>query len=180
MYGSSPRAYRISKPKRKCVPVASEAVFMVCSSVDDKTWPSAQVALRLMMNSRKRPTNRSFCACAMAVALATPCVADAQSAGAFDGVYQGVSNTATGSGPNCSVFNAFPRPLTIRNNVAQFDGGLKGTTTFQGYVTTQGVLTMRDHLANRAAGKVEPNGRATAAITLGGGNCVLSAIWQRQ
>jgi hypothetical protein len=125
--------------------------------------------------------DRSLCACAIAVALAAPYVADAQSAGAFDGVYQGVSNTASGGGRNCSVLNAVPRPLTIRNNVAQFDGQLKGTTTFQGYVTPQGELTMRDHLSNRAAGKVEPNGRATASITLGGGgNCVLSVVWQKQ
>jgi hypothetical protein len=105
--------------------------------------------------------------------------ADAQLASIFDGVYQGVSNSAAGSGPNCKVVNAVPQPLTIRNSVAQFDTGLKGTTTFQGYVTPQGDFTMRDHLANRATGKVEPNGKATASITLGGGNCVLSAAWQR-
>jgi hypothetical protein len=124
--------------------------------------------------------DRPLCACALAVTLAVPSVADAQSAGAFDGVYQGVSNTATGSGPNCHVLNAVPRPLTIRNNVAQFDGRLKGTTTFQGYVTPQGKLTMRDHLANRAAGEVAPNGKATADVTLGRGNCIFSAVWQKQ
>ena len=105
--------------------------------------------------------------------------ADAQLASIFDGIYQGVSNTVAGSGPNCNIVNAVPPPLRIRNSVAQFDAGLKGTTTFQGHVTPQGDLTMRDHLANRAAGKVEPTGKATASITLGGGNCVLSAAWQR-
>ena len=124
--------------------------------------------------------NRSIWICAIAIVMAVPCVVDAQSATALDGVYQGVSNSATGGGPNCSVFNAVPRPLTIRNGVAQFDGGLKGATAFQGNVTPQGVLTMRDNLADRADGKIEPSGKATASIALGGGNCVLSAVWQKQ
>jgi len=123
--------------------------------------------------------SRLLCVAAAAIVIATPPIARAQSPTTFDGVYQGVSNTASGSGPNCGVFTPVPRPLTIRNGVAQFDGGLRGATAFQGSVTPQGNLTMKDNLADTVTGKVEPGGKATASIHLGESNCVLTAVWQK-
>jgi hypothetical protein len=123
--------------------------------------------------------SRLLCVAAAAIVIATPPIARAQSPTTFDGVYQGVSNTASGSGPNCGVFTPVPRPLTIRNGVAQFDGGLRGATGFQGSVTPQGNLTMKDNLADTVTGKVEPGGKATASIHLGESNCVLTAVWQK-
>jgi hypothetical protein len=116
---------------------------------------------------------------AVAMAIAAPHVVQAQSPTTFDGTYQGVSNTASGSGPNCSVFSPVPRPLTIRNGVAQFNGGLKGTNAFQGSVTPQGTFTMKDNLANTITGRIETGGKATAGIHMGESNCVFTAVWQK-
>jgi hypothetical protein len=111
--------------------------------------------------------------------LMAPHIAQAQSPTAFDGTYLGVSNAASGSGPNCSVFAPVPRPLTIQNGVAKFDGGLKGATAFQGNVTPQGAFTMKDNLANTITGRIESGGKATAGIHMGESNCVLTAVWQK-
>jgi hypothetical protein len=70
--------------------------------------------------------------------------------------------------------------LTIRNGVAQFDAGLQGATVFQGNVSAQGDLTMRDDLADQIIAKIEQNGKATGRVALGGANCVISAVWQKQ
>lgn len=124
--------------------------------------------------------SKLLCTVAAALAIVVPQIAQAQSPAAFDGTYQGVSNTASGSGPNCGVFAPVPRPLTIQNGVAQFDGGLKGATTaFQGSVTPQGALTMKDNLVNTIIGRIEPGGKATASIHMGESNCVLTAVWQK-
>jgi hypothetical protein len=123
--------------------------------------------------------SKLLCAFAVASVIAVPHIAQAQSPTAFDGTYQGVSNTASGSGPNCSVFSPVPRPLAIKNGVAQFDAGLKGATAFQGNVTPQGALTMKDNLVNTITGRIEPGGKATASIHMGESNCVLTAVWQK-
>jgi hypothetical protein len=117
----------------------------------------------------------------VSIAMVIPSLAGGQTVTAFDGTYQGVSNTASaGGGPNCGSFAATPRPLTISGGVARFEGGLRGTSLFQGNVSPQGDFTMRDNLANRIDGKVDPSGKATASIILGGANCTLSAVWQKQ
>jgi len=123
--------------------------------------------------------SKLLCTVAVALAVAVPQIAQAQSPTAFDGTYQGVSNTASGSGPNCSVFTPVPRPLTIQNGVANFDAGLKGATAFQGNVTPQGAFTMKDNLVNTITGKIESGGKATASIHMGESNCVLTAVWQK-
>ena len=123
--------------------------------------------------------SKLLCALAVASVIGAPQIAQAQSPTAFDGTYQGVSNAASGSGPNCSVFSPVPRPLTIKNGVAQFDAGLKGATAFQGNVTPQGALTMKDNLVNTITGRIEPGGKATASIHMGESNCVLTAVWQK-
>jgi hypothetical protein len=125
--------------------------------------------------------NKPFRLILVSIATVIPSVASGQTTTAFDSTYQGVSNTASaGGGPNCGSFAPVPRPLTISNGVARFEGGLKGTAIFQGNVSPQGYFTMRDNLANRIDGKVDPSGKATASITLGGANCTLSAVWQKQ
>jgi len=73
-----------------------------------------------------------------------------------------------------------PRPLTIRNGVAQFDAGMKGATVFQGTVSPQGDLTMRDNLGDRLDGKIDPRGKATGKVNIGDQNCVLTGVWQKQ
>jgi hypothetical protein len=108
-------------------------------------------------------------------------VAAAQVVTAFDGTYAGVSRDVWSSGPNCGVFAAALRPLTIRNGVAEFDAGLQGATVFKGNVSAQGDLTMRDNLSDQIiAKKIDQSGEATGSVALGGSNCVISAVWQKQ
>lgn len=90
-----------------------------------------------------------------------------------------MSNTASGSGPNCSVFTPVPGQLTIQNGVAKFNGGLKGATAFQGNVTPQGTFTMKDNFANTITGRIESGGKAAAGVHMGGSNCVFTAVWQK-
>jgi len=118
--------------------------------------------------------------CAVAIAMAAPSIAGAQTTTAFDGTYQGVSTTASSGGSACVPSVPVPRPLTIRNGMAQFDAGMSGRTVFQGTVSPQGDLTMRDNLADRLDGKIDPSGRATGSVNIGDQNCVLTAVWQKQ
>jgi hypothetical protein len=115
-----------------------------------------------------------------AIAVAVPGIAGAQSTTPFDGIYQGVSTTANGGGSACAPSTPAPRPLTIRNGMAQFDAGMSGTTVFQGTVSPQGNLTMRDNLADRLDGKIDPSGKATGSVHIGDQNCVFTAVWQKQ
>lgn len=124
--------------------------------------------------------NRSICACAIAVAIAVPSIAAAQSSAAFDGTYQGVSTTANSGGSACVPAAPVPRPLTIQNGMARFDAGTSGTTVFQGTVSPQGDLSMRDTLTDRLDGKIDPSGRATGKVQIGDRNCVFTAVWQKQ
>jgi hypothetical protein len=117
---------------------------------------------------------------AVATAIALPSIAVAQSTTAFDGTYQGVSTTANSGGSACVPSTPVPRPLTIRNGAAQFDAGMSGTTVFEGTVSPQGELTMRDSLADKAIGTIDASGKATASVNIGDKNCVLTAIWQKQ
>jgi hypothetical protein len=118
--------------------------------------------------------------CSVAIAMAAPSIAGAQQATPFDGTYQGVSTTASSGGSACVPATPVPRPLTIRNGTAQFDAGMSGTTVFQGTVSPQGVLTMRDNLADRLDGKIDASGKATGSVHIGDRNCLLTAVWQKQ
>jgi hypothetical protein len=124
--------------------------------------------------------NKPICAWAIGAAIAAPSLVNAQSTTAFDGTYQGVSTTAQSGGSACVPTAGVPRPLTIRNGVAQFDAGVSGATIFQGTVSPQGDLTMRDNLADRAEVKIDQTGRATASVQIGDRNCVLTSVWQKQ
>jgi hypothetical protein len=122
--------------------------------------------------------SRIFCVAVMATTVSG--AAAAQTVTAFDGTYAGVSRNVQSSGSNCGVFAPELRPLTIRNGVAQFEAGLQGATAFQGNISAQGDLTMRDNLSDQIIAKVDQNGKATGSIALGGANCVISAVWQKQ
>jgi hypothetical protein len=116
----------------------------------------------------------------VAIALVAPSIAGAQQTTAFDGTYQGVSTKASSGGSACVPATPVPRPLTIRNGMARFDAGMSGTTVFQGAVSPQGDLTLRDNLADRLDGKIDANGRATGNVHIGDQNCLLTAVWQKQ
>lgn len=118
--------------------------------------------------------------CVIAITMAAPSIAWAQSTTAFDGTYQGVSITANSGGSACVASTPIPRPLTVQNGMARFDAGMNGTTLFQGTVSPQGILSLRDNLADRLDGNIDPRGRATGSVSLGARNCVLTATWQRQ
>jgi hypothetical protein len=118
--------------------------------------------------------------CVVAVAVTIPSIAGAQSTTAFDGTYQGVSTTAASGGSACVPSTPVPRPLTIRNGAVQFDAGMSGTTVFEGTVSPQGELTMRDTLADKAIGNIDASGKATASVNIGDKNCVITAVWQKQ
>jgi hypothetical protein len=125
--------------------------------------------------------NRSIrVACVLSIAMTIPSIAGAQSTTAFDGIYQGVSTVANSGGSACVPSTPVPRPLTIRNGAVQFDAGMSGTTVFQGTVSPQGELTMRDTLADKAMGKIDPSGKATASVDIGDENCTITAVWQKQ
>ena len=117
---------------------------------------------------------------AVATAIAIPGIAGAQSTTAFDGTYQGVSTVAASGGSACVPSTAVPRPLTIKNGAVQFDAGMSGTTVFEGTVSPKGELTMRDTLADKATGKIDPSGKATASVNIGDKNCIITAVWQKQ
>ena len=117
--------------------------------------------------------------CLMTMAMAVSSIASAQSNTAFDGTYNGVSNTGS---DKCTPFVSVPRPLTIRNGTVHFEGGFqnKPTIVFDGSVSAQGGLTMKDSLGDVATGNVDASGKATASIHFSGENCLLTAIWQKQ
>jgi len=123
-------------------------------------------------------TNPSRIFCVVAIAMAVSSVASAQAVTAFDGTYQGVATIGTNCGapPATNV----PRPLTISNGAAQFDAGMQGTTVFQGNVASTGELTMRDNLADKLEGKIDPNGRVTGNVIIGQNGCVVTGVWQKQ
>jgi len=117
--------------------------------------------------------------CLVSVAIAIPGLAAAQSPTAFDGTYAGVSNTGGGF---CSPFMTVPRPLTIRNGVAQFQGGFQSqpNLNFEGDVSPQGDLRMKDQRSHIATGHIDQTGKATASVFNMDPNCTLVAVWQKQ
>ena len=101
----------------------------------------------------------------------------AQSVKTFDGTYNGVTSTGSG-GTRCLPPTPVPRPLTIQNGVAHFAGGLAGDRPFQGTVTAQGSLTMRNDMGYVVTGKIE-GGKITLGGSGAGGNCVITSVWQK-
>jgi hypothetical protein len=127
--------------------------------------------------------NKAICACCvMPLTMAVPSIAVAQSNTTFDGVYAGVSNSATGTYSTCHPFSPMPRPLTVRNGVAEFTGGssASGDVASRGSVSSEGDLRMWDMFANNTLGKIDVSGKATGSVSIGDTDCVLTAAWQRQ
>jgi hypothetical protein len=104
--------------------------------------------------------------------LSSAATALAQSVAAFDGTYASAPPVTTTS--RCVVPQ--PGPLTIKNGAAQFAGGLNGDLVYQGTVTAQGFLTMRNNLGILLSGKVE-NGKITGGTT--NGTCTITYSWQK-
>ena len=121
--------------------------------------------------------------CLISISIAIPEIAIAQSTTAFDGTYAGVSNTGDGF---CSPLVPVPRPLTINNGVVQFQGGFQSrpTLNFQGSVSPQGGLTMKDQESHIANGSIDATGKLTASIhatdSARDRQCTLTAVWQKQ
>jgi len=115
--------------------------------------------------------------------MAIPGLAAAQSPNAFDGTYAGVTNTGDGF---CSPLVPVPRPLTITSGVVQFQGGFQSrpTLNFQGSVSPQGALTMKDQESHIANGSIDATGKLTASIhakdSARDRDCILTAVWQKQ
>jgi hypothetical protein len=114
--------------------------------------------------------------------MAVPSIAVAQSNTAFDGIYAGVSNSATATYSTCHPFSPTPRPLTVRNGLAEFTGGsfASGDVAFRGSVSSEGDLRMWDMFANNIVGKIDASGKATGSVSISDTDCVRTAVWQRQ
>jgi len=110
--------------------------------------------------------------------MAVPSIVVAQSNTAFDGTYAGVSNTQTGGASGCDPLNPTPRPLTIRNGIAEYWGG--SVDLFQGGVASQGDFKMWDMFSNTIIGKIDAGGKATGNASVGYGGCAFTVVWQRQ
>jgi hypothetical protein len=95
---------------------------------------------------------------------------------AFDGAYDGsfVQNASAGRTTlECPDIRVAPA-LTIRNGLAQFQAA---NSTFRGYVTPQGALTLQSERGQIFQGQIDPyfvlRGQAT------GPNCAYNGSWKR-
>lgn len=110
----------------------------------------------------------------------------------FDGWYRGVSREVSDSGSN--EHRCDPRPLTppralmIRNGVL----GIPGVYWWEGTVSPQGAVVIRNPRFNRIDGQIDPQGTLRAQYSgelprdlvapIGGGgtNCVVKFVWQKE
>ena len=105
--------------------------------------------------------------------------AHAQSVTTFDGTYNGVKATASGSaGPLCDSSGFVPRPLTIRGGAAQYNAGLTGAFHYQGTVTAGGNLILRDNNGRRIDAHIDQTGKITGGFS--GIYCSVYYTWQKQ
>jgi hypothetical protein len=114
-----------------------------------------------------------------ALALTTPVAA--QTSGptttAFDGKYVGVSTesikdpSAASTKSRCWPYGT-PDLLTITNGVVQSTGGWEGT------VTPQGALVMRDRDYKRVVGQIDSQGNIRGQH--GGTPCDITYVWRKQ
>lgn len=92
----------------------------------------------------------------------------------YDGTYiGGFTQNLSAPGSGCPNFPAAPA-LTINNGVARFAAL---DLTYQGYVTSNGAVTMQTPDGRTFVGQIDPyyvlRGRTTGA-------CVYDAVWQRK
>jgi len=101
---------------------------------------------------------------------------------AFDGTYTftSVQNISRGGGSLRPEGEGFKCPdytashITISGGLAQFD--VRNTILFQGYVTPQGILTMRTGVGQQFDGQIDPQGMIHGRVT---GGCAYEATWHR-
>jgi hypothetical protein len=113
-----------------------------------------------------------------ASALAMPAAAQAPApTTAFDGKYVGVSResskAASSPAAKCLPIGV-PAPLTIRNGVI----GKPGGEGWEGTVSPQGGLTMRNANSLRVDGQIDPQGTLTAQYS--GPACIMTFVWRKQ
>jgi hypothetical protein len=95
----------------------------------------------------------------------------------FDGKYVGVSRESSKTpafpGAKCPP-NGIPGPLTVRNGVI----GTPGTAGWEGTVSPQGGLTVRNESAMRMDGQIDPQGNARAQYS--GAGCIITYVWRKR
>jgi hypothetical protein len=96
---------------------------------------------------------------------------------AFDGRYVGISRESSKTpafpGAKCPP-NGVPGPLTVKNGVI----GTPGTTGWEGTVSPQGGLTIRNESAMRVDGQIDSQGTARAQYS--GAGCIITYVWRKQ
>jgi hypothetical protein len=105
----------------------------------------------------------------------------------FDGWYRGVSREVLDGESNEHTCDpralAPPATLKIENGVV----GIPGGPSWQGALSPQGAVVMRNRAFNRVDGQIDPQSTIRAQYSgdipprLGGGtNCVVKFVWQRE
>ena len=113
------------------------------------------------------------CALALPVAAQTP----APTTTAFDGTYTGISRDVSKS-PSAPRAKCPPSgalaPLTIKNGVIVSSG----SAAWEGTVSPQGVLTLRNERSLRVDGQIDPQGTIRAQYA--GTGCITNFVWQKK
>jgi hypothetical protein len=114
-----------------------------------------------------------------AFALGMPAAAQAPAPAttAFDGKYVGVSRESSkaGSSPGAKCPpSGVPAPLTIKNGAI----GRPGTGGWEGAVSPQGGLTMRNANSLQIDGQIDPQGTITAKYS--GPACIITYVWRKR
>jgi len=96
---------------------------------------------------------------------------------AFDGIYAGISREVSKS-PSAPRAKCPPSgalaPLTIKNGVIV----ASGPAEWEGTVSPQGVLIMRNERSVRVDGQIDPQGTIRAQYA--GTGCITNFAWQKQ
>jgi hypothetical protein len=112
-----------------------------------------------------------------AAALPVAAQAPAPTTSAFDGTYAGISREVSKS-PTAPRAKCLPSgalaPLTIKNGVVV----ASGTAAWEGTVSPQGVLILRNERALRVDGQIDPQG--TIRAQYGGTGCITTFVWQKK
>jgi hypothetical protein len=117
----------------------------------------------------------TIAACA---ALTTPVAAQAPApTTAFDGTYAGISREVSKS-PSAPRAKCPPSgglaPLTIKNGVVV----ASGPAGWEGTVTPQGGLILRNERSFRVDGQIDPQGTIRAQYS--GTGCITTFVWRKQ
>jgi hypothetical protein len=106
-----------------------------------------------------------------AMASAIPAAAQAPAAATFNGIYVGVSTTASPERV-CTPAQPVPSTLTIENGVARTAAGFEGT------VTAGGDLELKNSAEIHTNGHVDNQGNVTATTKIE--NCTFETLWRKQ